>query len=104
MFENGEDFELHNITSGAEAIKLLSNADDVIEKAKMRLNKLNATIENCQKMGNIGNKEWQKLAVDDLVQKYCYLSYQEKVKDFRKFAIEKKLRRPWDGIVSNFFL
>ena len=102
-FENGEEFEVHNFHTSGEAIKELSDIDDKIEKIEKRILKLQVTIENCEKMSKIGNTEWRKMAIEDLIQKYCYEAYSEKVKDFRKLAIEKNLRRPWDGKDGSLF-
>jgi hypothetical protein len=104
-FEKGLDFDQHELNSLTEAIKLLSDADDLVAKHEKRLGALNATIQNCMKMTTIGNNEWRKMAIEDIVQKYCFLAYDVRVKDFRKLAIEKNLRRPWDGlvIIKNLF-
>ena len=51
----------------------------------------------------IGNTEWRRMAIDDLVQKYCYEKYAERVKEFRKLAIAENLRRPWDGKDGSLF-
>merc|ERR1711871_911175 len=102
-FENGEDFEVHNFHTSGEAIKELSDINDKIEKIEKRMLKLQVTLENCEKMSKIGNTEWRKMAIEDLIQKYCYEAYAEKVKDFRKLAIEQNLRRPWDGKDGSLF-
>ena len=102
-FENNEDFETHNFHTSGEAIKALSDCDDTIEKIDKRLIKLQVTLENCEKMSKIGNTEWRRMAIDDLVQKYCYEKYAERVKEFRKLAIAENLRRPWDGKDGSLF-
>merc|ERR1711916_409740 len=102
-FENGDDFEVHNFHTSGEAIKELSDIDEKVERIEKRLMKLQVTVENCEKMSKIGNTEWRKMAIEDLIQKYCYESYKEKVKEFRKLAIENNFRRPWDGKDGSLF-
>jgi len=103
MYEKDpDDFPSHEISSATEAIKIVSDAETRIERIEKKISALSATLTNCTKMTQINNVEWRQIAVDDLVQKYCYLAYAEKVKDFRRHAIDNKLRRPWDGLVKYY--
>lgn len=102
MFEKTpDDFPSHEISSATDAIKLMSDAENKIDRINKKIIALTATIKNCEKMTQINNVEWRKIAIEDLVQKYCYLAHAERVKDFRRYAIDNNLRRPWDGLVSD---
>merc|ERR1711871_798288 len=83
-FMDGEDEEVHKLKDASEAIKLISEQDDLIAKHVKRLTKIQLTLENCEKMRATPQPEWRRMAIDDLIQKYCVNAYYEKVKEFRK--------------------
>lgn len=97
MLLDGLDFEEHELNSVEEADKLIKDQEVALEKQMKRNEKLFESRQKVIALRSMDDNTMRRLTGDDLVQKYCYQCYEILVKEFRKFAIKGKLRRPWDG-------
>ena len=97
QFEMGEQFEVHEISTDQEAANLISQANKKIARIEERLKLIGTQMEGYLAMKQIDDRTWRRMAADDLVNKYCFLLYEEDVKQYRKQAIAGGWPRPWDG-------
>lgn len=97
MFLDGLEFEDHELNSVEEADRMIKEQEISLEKQKKRNEKLFESRQKVISLRSLDDAAMRRLAGDDIVQKYCFQCYQVLLKDFRKYAIKNKLRRPWDG-------
>jgi hypothetical protein len=97
LFEEGAGIEMHGFNNINEAIQQISNTKDEVDATS---EKANVLTEAAKKLKDELNLDWKVAyvkAMEDLVQKYCSLSYEKAVYAFRRHAIQNNLNRHWDG-------
>ncbi len=97
LLEQGASYDNHGFHSIEEAIVALGKAEDEVTLFNDRIEILK---EKNKDLKAILDQDWKascKSAIGDLIQKYCFTSYQEIVKAYRRKAAEGNLNRHWDG-------
>jgi len=96
-FEVGEAYEKHGFTDITEAIKAIKEQEIIRENAEKRKQKLSKDLKPYLAQRNITKAARKKIAIEDLMQKYCVLCHKDTVKHFRFYAAERGVKRHWDG-------
>ena len=97
-FEQGLDFDIHEIASKDIAKNLQLEAEKVVERTKARSLILAGTLERAMMKMDLDEAKWRLATVDDLVAKYCHAEFLEVIKRYRKIAKANDWARPWDGV------
>ena len=103
QFEEGIEYDVHEISDKAHAQKLLDDADKLVQRADARFNLLNGTLENALARRDMDDQQWRMATVEDMIIKYCYLEFADVIKRYRKICIANGWNRPWDGIDGSDF-
>lgn len=97
LFEEGAGIEMHGFNNINEAIQQIANTKDEVDATN---EKANVLTEATKKLKDELNQDWKiayTRAMEDLVHKYCALSYEKAVYAFRRHAVQNSLNRHWDG-------
>ncbi|CAM9666520.1 unnamed protein product [Chrysoparadoxa australica] len=105
QFEDGEPKHYHNLSSAAEAVEL-------VDKAKQAIKDQENTIKDQMKKKQMLLIKKDKTptpilteeAMKNLVEKYCFIVYNEIQLKRRQQAIKYGWRRPWDGLDGEAFV
>jgi Leucine-rich repeat (LRR) protein len=93
----GLPFEEHEFNSEEEANKTIADLEANLAKQKKRNERAQELRQKVVALRQLDDKAVERMAADDLVQKYCYRCNKVLMRDFRKYALKHNLRRPWDG-------
>jgi Leucine-rich repeat (LRR) protein len=98
QFEEGVEFDVHEVSSKDHAKKLLDDADKGVQRAEARFNILIGSLEKAYERRDLDDVQWRSATVEDMVMKYCHMEFAEVIKRYRKIAIVNSWNRPWDGV------
>ena len=98
MYREGVPYDVHEISSDAQADQVLDNAERKLARANARFTTLLGSLEIAMKKKDMDEQSWRLATVEDLVIKYCHLEYEEIIKRYRKISISNEWNRPWDGV------
>lgn len=97
LFEEGAGIEMHGFNNINEAIQQIANTKTEIDATN---DKANVLTEATKKLKDELSQDWKIAygkAMEDLVHKYCSISYEKAVYAFRRHAVQNNLNRHWDG-------
>ena len=103
QFEDGLEFVVHRLKSVEEALEMIQKDTDRVSKHKEKLDQINTQMKRLKDDLDREINVFRKQAIDDIIQKYCAIDYNDKIKKFRVYAIQNNLRRPWDGVDGLLF-
>lgn len=103
LFEQGSAYETHGFHSLEEAIQAVNKADSEIQVFTDRIDLLKEKITELKAQLELDWKTSCRQAIADLLEKYCFISYEEGVKVFRQKALDNNLNRHWDGDEGELF-
>lgn len=98
QYEDGEEFDIHEISTKEQAQKLIDTADRAVQRSEARYIALAGSLEKAYAQRDLDDVAWRHAVVEDMIVKYCYLEYAEVVRRYRKIAISNGWNRPWDGV------
>lgn len=97
QFDKGLPYETHGYLALSEAVEAITQAEEAIGKSSNRLDAVRTQLARLKAELQMEFEVKRQRATDDLVQKYCCLSYRSTIKSGRVYAAQRDLRRPWDG-------
>jgi hypothetical protein len=102
-FDQGDTYDTHGFHSLEDAITSMNKAEDEVTAFNDRIELLK---EKVKALKVVVDQDWRtscRKAISDLLEKYCFLAYEEGVRSFRRKALDNGLNRHWDGDEGELF-